>query len=301
MSAASPFFPKLSRPVAEWVPLAPHTTWRIGGPARWLVFPSTVQEMSHLVQNLAGEIPWLLLGGGSNVLIDDAGFQGVVMDLAPGMNQIRMTDPWTIAAEAGVSTRTLAHFARRHGLTGAEFLAGIPGSVGGALRMNAGAYGGDMRQILQHAQVMDPTGQCHDRTPQELAMSYRRTQLPSGWFFVSGHFRLQPGDPERIRHTMRDFNQRRRHSQPLQYPSAGSVFCNPATGPGAWQLIDAVGLRGVRQGGAQVAEKHCNFILNRGGARSGDILTLIDLIREKVLKKSHVGLELEVRIVSPNG
>ncbi|MBF0153831.1 MAG: UDP-N-acetylmuramate dehydrogenase [Magnetococcales bacterium] len=301
MVETKPRFPALLRPVVEQVSLARRTTWRVGGPARWLVCPSSVQEVSHLVRNLAGEVAWLILGGGSNVLIDDGGFFGVVVDLTSGMDQIRLTDACTIEAEAGVATRALAHFARRQGLTGAEFLAGIPGSVGGALRMNAGAYGGDMRQILLDARVMDPTGEIHDRTPQELEMSYRHTRLPADWMFLSGRFRLRSGDPETIRRSMQDFNRRRVASQPLQHPSAGSVFCNPPGGPAAWQLIADAGLRGVWQGGAQISEKHCNFILNRGGATSRDLLILFDLVREKVFKNSHIELKLEVRIVSPNG
>ncbi|MBF0136357.1 MAG: UDP-N-acetylmuramate dehydrogenase [Magnetococcus sp. DMHC-1] len=297
----TPDFPVLTRPVAEQVSLTPHTTWRLGGPARWMVFPVTTLEIAQLVQRLAGKVPWLVLGGGSNVLVDDAGFHGVVLNLTAGLNRLHLVDAVTIEAEAGVSTRALAHFARHQGLTGAEFLSGIPGSVGGALRMNAGAYGGDMSKILLSARILTPTGQEQEQTPRELGMSYRHTNLAAGSIFLSGRFRLQSEDPAIIRRTMQDFNHRRIASQPLNHPSAGSVFCNPPRGPAAWRLIEAAGLRGVWQGQAQVAEKHCNFILNRGGARSRDVLTLMETIREKVLHDSGIELKPEVCVLSPDG
>ncbi|MBF0426084.1 MAG: UDP-N-acetylmuramate dehydrogenase [Magnetococcales bacterium] len=296
-----PTFPPLARPVVEGAILAARTTWRVGGPARWLVTPTSIDELIALGHRLTATTPRLLLGGGSNVLIDDAGFDGVVIDLKSGLRRLRLLDDQTIEAEAGVTMSALAHFARRQGLAGAEFLAGIPGSIGGALRMNAGAYGSAMRTLLLDAQVLDPTGVIHTQTPEMLRMAYRHTALPPGWIFLSGRFRLQPGDPEAIRRTMRDLHRRRAASQPLDYPSAGSVFRNPPGGGTAWRLIDEAGLRGAWEGGAQVAEKHCNFILNRGGARSRDLLALIERVREKVFKMSGIELENEVLVIPAKG
>ncbi|MEO5339364.1 MAG: UDP-N-acetylmuramate dehydrogenase [Magnetococcus sp. MYC-9] len=298
---------RLGQPVLEGVPLSSLTTWRIGGPARWLIQPGTLPELQRLLRSWPEGLPRLLLGGGSNLLVDDNGFDGVVLALGRRMNRLELlpssgTDAGVLLyAEAGVGTRTLAHFARNQGLTGAEFLAGIPGSVGGALRMNAGAYGGEMRQILLTCDLLDGEGNLHTLPASRLGMGYRTTTVPSEWIFVSATFRLSRGEPDLIRERMRSLNRLRRESQPLAFPSAGSTFKNPPGGPLAWQWIEAAGLRGAWEGQAQISEKHCNFLLNRGGARARDVRVLIDRIRDRVQQVGGGQLALEIGIVGPCG
>ena len=309
--SANAVFDRLrSLPVScqETVSLAARTTWKIGGPARFLVQPDTPQAVQRVLSLLPEEMPRLVLGGGSNVLIDDAGFYGVVLDLTHRMHQIYRVEACSetedfewLRVEAGATTRALAHFARLHGLTGAEFLGGIPGSVGGALRMNAGAYGGEIQDILVDVELLDAGGQHRSLPVQALGMSYRATQVPSDWIFLSGRFRLQRGNSEAIREKMRHLNHLRKTAQPLRFPSAGSTFKNPVTGPKAWQWIDAAGMRGAWQGAAQVSELHSNFLVNRGGASAQDMKILIERIQERVLQVGGQVLSLEVGIVGPFG
>lgn len=282
--------------------MAPHTTWRIGGAARWLLAPADVEELARLLAEWPPELPRLILGGGSNLLVADAGFAGLVVDLAHALGAVRVDRAQAqVVAQAGVKGSVVAHAARRAGLAGAEFLAGIPGTVGGAVCMNAGAYGGEVAGILAEVALLDAAGQPHTRRPQQLAMGYRRGGVPPGWVVTEARFQLTPDDPEVIRQRLRDNHRRRVASQPLAYPSAGSVFKNPAHGPKAWQLIQAAGLRGTRLGDAQVAERHCNFFLNLGRASSADMCRLIDMVRRQVEVDSGVTLELEVAIVTPTG
>ncbi|MBF0296315.1 MAG: UDP-N-acetylmuramate dehydrogenase [Magnetococcales bacterium] len=285
------------------LPLAPRTTWRIGGAARWFLSPASPEELADLLARWPPEIPRLVLGGGSNLLVADAGWPGAVLDLTYGMQRIyTLHDPSdgeeevTVHADAGASTSALAHFARLRGLSGAEFLGGIPGSIGGALRMNAGAYGGEIRGILREAELLDETGQRHCLPVERLGMGYRRCGVPEAWLFLAARFRLRRGDPETIRATMRGFNQRRRASQPLELPSAGSVFKNPPGEYKAWELIARAGMRGATCGDAQVSVKHGNFFVNRGQATANDMLTLICRVRDAVERDSAIRLDLEIRL-----
>jgi UDP-N-acetylmuramate dehydrogenase len=243
------------------------------------------------------------LGGGSNVLVDGRGFDGVVVDLSQGLRTLCRAGPDEkceyVLAQAGVDTRAFAHFCRRSGLTGAEFLGGIPGSIGGAVIMNAGAYGSDMRGILIDARLLDRAGMVHTWPVSRLGLAYRCSGVPTGWTVLSARFCLQRGEPEKIRETMRLLNRKRLVSQPLALPSAGSAFKNPPDGTGtlAWHLIDAAGMRGQRVGDAQVSEKHCNFLVNLGRAQFCDMVSLIDRVRDAVVRTSGVTLALEVKIV----
>lgn len=309
----------LALPVTEGAALAPRTTWRIGGPARWLVQPVDGGGLGRLLAAWPGDVPLMVLGGGSNLLIDDAGFSGLVVDLTGHLSRIETVteavassrwgfgpkdvgkDNVIVRAEAGASTRSLAHYARRRGLAGAAFLAGIPGSVGGALRMNAGAHGGEMKDILLAVEMMDPAGKPHRRVASHLGLAYRQARVPAGWLFLSALLRFRPGDPGAIRERMRGFNRRRRATQPLAFPSAGSTFKNPPEGPRAWQWIDAAGMRGTREGDAQVSEQHSNFFINCGRANSRDMRVLIDRVRERVLQTGGISLALEVGILGPGG
>lgn len=294
--------------LTEHIALAPRTTWRMGGKARWLATFKDRDALQVFWSHLSPETPRFVLGGGSNILVSDAGFHGVVLDLSQGINRILLEslagkdNPEAIIyAEAGASSRSLAHTARRLGLSGAEFLAGIPGSVGGALVMNAGAYGRELKDILIDAVVLDPDGQCHTMTPDDLKMSYRHTHLPYGWIFTAARFRLTPLDPAVIRQTMQRFNQRRSTSQPLAQPSAGSTFKNPSQGLAAWQLIEASGMRGVYVGDARVSDKHCNFFVNMGHATATDMTQLIRNVRAAVFTHSGITLETEVALLEPMG
>lgn len=288
--------------VRENEPLARRTTWRIGGPARWLARPRDEVDLADLMVGLPDDTPRFILGGGSNLLVEDAGYDGVVIDLAGGFNRIRRTEEELIVyAEAGAETRGLAHFTRKSGLAGLEFLAGIPGSVGGAVKMNAGAYGGEIKDRLSCARVMDPEGGFHRMNVEQLGLGYRTSALPEGWLIVGAAFRLEDGDPESIREEMKAYNRKRRASQPLEYPSAGSVFKNPADGPKAWELIDQAGLRGTAIGAAQVSEKHGNFFVNRGGATSDAMRALIGKAEEEVFKTAGIRLEREIGILGPKG
>ena len=300
-------FKGLKPPLQESVPLKRRTTWRIGGAARWLAEPNSRGELARLWSELPEEIPRFLLGGGSNILVEDTGFSGVAVDLTRRFNRIEQQpvegeeSQVRLIAEAGVKTSTLAHLARRQGLTGAEFLGGIPGTLGGAMRMNAGANGGDIAAILSEAQIVDREGNIQSVPVEKLGLAYRHSNLPPDALFLSGTFILKRGEPEGIRDKMRRFNQHRSQSQPLDYASAGSTFKNPPQGPAAWKLIQEAGLRGSRIGDAQVSEKHCNFLINRDQAKSDEMLALIHRVREKVAQKTGVDLELEVAILGPEG
>ncbi|MBF0379938.1 MAG: UDP-N-acetylmuramate dehydrogenase [Magnetococcales bacterium] len=290
--------------ILSQVPLNRRTTWRIGGVTRWLATPKNCEELAQLWRQSADDIPRFLLGGGSNILVEDSGFNGLAVNLSQHINQIKLLDDdegLQIMAEAGASTSALAHFARLHSLTGAEFLGGIPGTIGGAVKMNAGANGGDIAKILINAQLLDCNGNSHIWPVEKLGLGYRKSQIPKGWIFVKGTFKLKHGEQKAIKEKMRQFNQHRLKSQPLNYASAGSTFKNPTKGPAAWKLIDDAGFRGMRIGDAQVSEKHSNFLVNLGKATSYDMLALIDKIREKVIQKTGESLNLEVAILGPQG
>jgi UDP-N-acetylmuramate dehydrogenase len=297
-------FTGVDSPILADIPLNNRTTWRIGGPASWLATPKNRDELAQLWKKIPTEIPRFLLGGGSNILVEDSGFKGVAVNLSQHINQISQLDDdegVLLTAQAGASTSALAHFARLHSLTGAEFLGGIPGTIGGAVRMNAGANGGDISSILINAQLLDSEGNIHVWPVEKLGLAYRQSQLPQGWIFVKGTFKLKRGDQKQVRQKMRQFNQHRLKSQPLNYASAGSTFKNPSKGPAAWKLIDDAGARGMRIGDAQVSEKHSNFLVNVGRATSCDMLALIDKVREKVVQKTGETLNLEVAILGPQG
>ncbi|MBF0448616.1 MAG: UDP-N-acetylmuramate dehydrogenase [Magnetococcales bacterium] len=289
--------------LTEGVSLRGRTTWRMGGNGRWLAEPVDQAELARIWTQIPETVPLFLLGGGSNILVDDAGFDGVVINLSRHLNQIsaiRDNGSLLLTVEAGTSTSCVAHYARRNGWGGAEFLGGIPGTIGGAMRMNAGAHGGEIAHLLVEARLMDKSGRQHCWPVEKLGLEYRRSALPSGWIFISGTLRLKTDDPENIRKKMRQNNQHRRQTQPLDHPSAGSTFKNPPQ-VAAWRLIDEAGLRGARIGEAQVSEKHSNFLVNRGQAKSRDMRILIETVKERVMKTSGISLQLEVGILGPQG
>ena len=282
-------------------PMSRHTSFRIGGPAKRMAFPDRADQLAPLLRGAAacGARP-MVIGNGTNLLAPDGGVDRLVIDTSAGLNRLESGgEPGTVAAESGVSLARLADFACRQGLAGLEFAHGIPGTVGGAVCMNAGAYGGEMRQVVARASVLFPEEGVRELTGEELDFGYRHSLLtdhPEA-VVLSAVFRLQPGDPEAIRAGMRDLMARRKASQPLDLPSAGSTFKRPA-GYYAGTLIDQCGLKGLTVGGAQVSEKHAGFVVNRGGATFADVTELIRQIQERVFAETGVRLEPEVRIIS---
>ncbi len=282
-------------------PMSRHTTFRVGGPADLFISIESAKELSDVVRILSEEdADYYILGNGSNVLVADSGLRGVVIELGRGFADIELIeesdDSVYIQATAGCLLSSLAAFAHRNGLTGLEFAAGIPGTVGGAMVMNAGAYDGEMKDVVSSVTVYDmSTHESVTLSNDEMHFDYRHSVLKEkeGLIVTSVIYRLVRGDMESIKAKMDDFSQRRRSKQPLEYPSAGSTFKRPA-GFFAGKLIEDSGLRGYSVGGAQVSEKHCGFVINRDNATAADIKNLISEVREAVYADTGVRLETEV-------
>ncbi len=278
-------------------PMNKHTTFRIGGNAECFVCVQSIGEMADLNEFCRKEgIPFFLLGKGSNLLVSDRGIPGVVAYFGEEMSSISENDGM-IVAEAGATLAAVANFALQKGLTGFEFAAGIPGSVGGALRMNAGAYGSDMSQVVEWVRVLEPDGKIKTLTKEEMQFGYRYSVLQEiDYIALAAGIGLVSGEPERIREAMLDLANRRREKQPLEYPSAGSTFKRPE-GNFAGKLITEAGLSGQRIGDAVVSEKHNGFIINEGCATAEDVKRLIEIVRRKVYENSGILLEPEVIMV----
>ncbi len=277
-------------------PMAKHTTFRIGGPAQYMVMPQTVEELGQvLVLCKAEQVPFFIVGHGSNLLVSDKGMTGVVIVLDQNFSQLSIQGT-TVKAMAGAMLGRIGLAARDAGLTGFEFAAGIPGTLGGAIMMNAGAYGGEMKDIVQSVQLMDSDGNLSERTCEEMEFSYRHSAIEGTDYVVIGAtLTLQPGDVSAITQRMEELASARREKQPLEYPSAGSTFKRPK-GYFAGKLIMDAGLAGYQVGGAQVSEKHCGFVINKGGATATDVMRLIEDVRQKVKDTFQVELEPEVRL-----
>ena len=277
-------------------PMARHTSFQAGGPAELFVFPPHAEALRQGLELLAqAHIPAYVMGRGSNLLVLDGGIAGVVFCLGPQISRIRV-EGHRITAEAGASLAALAGEAAANGLSGLEFAAGIPGSVGGAVAKNAGAYDGEMAKCLESARVLDTRGQLITLSRDELELGYRTSRVTrEGLVVLSATFALNPANKEEIREKMRILNQKRREKQPLEFPSAGSTFKRPA-GHFAGKLIEDAGLKGFTIGGAQVSEKHAGFVINRGQATAADILAVIDHCRKQVQQQFGVELEPEVKI-----
>ncbi len=291
LSAALPGVPTLA---AE--PLAKHTSFRIGGPAEALVCPRSEDELAAVLAVCRTEgITPRILGGGTNILAPDEGVPGVVISTR-GLDALELNGDGLILAGAGVPLARLAVFAQKHGLTGLEFAHGIPGTVGGGMYMNAGAYGGELVQVAVSARFLTAEGELKCYEGEEMGLGYRRSAFMGlSGVIVSASFRLQAGDPEAIQARMKELMERRKASQPLDLPSAGSTFKRPVGGYAA-ALIQEAGLKGFRVGDAQVSEKHAGFVVNLGQATGAEVLTLIARVREIVKAKSGIELEPEVRI-----
>ena len=277
-------------------PLAGYTSWRVGGPARRLYKPADRDDLiAFMKQRDPGE-PLLWIGLGSNLLVRDGGFEGTVIVTQGLLDHLSLDRDGALSAEAGVTCARVARAAARYGLCGVEFLAGIPGTLGGALAMNTGAFGGETWEHVFEVETLDRSGAVHRRARDEFAVGYRRVKGPDGEWFLAARFRLEPGDTGEAQASIRRLLDRRSLSQPIGLPSCGSVFRNPEGGFAA-RLIEAAGLKGTCIGGACVSEKHANFIINTGGASAGEIESLIERIRDEVIRTSGVALETEVHIV----
>ena len=274
-----------------------HTTFRIGGPADYFVTPKDEKEIAAVIEICKKrEIPYYIVGNGSNLLVGDKGYRGVVIQIFKTMNHIRVSEN-EIYAAAGSSLAQIASAALAAELTGFEFAAGIPGTIGGAVVMNAGAYGGEMKDILKDVEVLTPDGEIKILSLEELDLSYRHSCIfENDYIVLSVHLHLEQGDKTVIRNRMDELARARREKQPLEYPSAGSTFKRPA-GYFAGALIQDAGLKGYTVGGAQVSEKHSGFVINRGGATAEEVLFLIKQVQKKVKSRFGVTMEPEVRMV----
>ncbi|MCI8550742.1 MAG: UDP-N-acetylmuramate dehydrogenase [Lachnospiraceae bacterium] len=288
---------KLSGNVCSNEPMKKHTTFQVGGPADYFVTPQDVSELAALVRLCREEgKPYFILGNGSNLLVSDGGYRGVVLHVGKALGKIRVLDN-RIYAGAGATLAQTAAKACEAGLSGLAFASGIPGTIGGALVMNAGAYDGEMAQVVCGARILTKDGEEKRLEASQLQMGYRKSCiLPMEYIVTEVELLLEPGDKTEIRSRMEELAARRKQKQPLEYPSAGSTFKRPE-GNFAGKLIMEAGLRGFSVGGACVSEKHCGFVINKDGAKAADILKLCREIQRRVREKFGVFLELEMRLL----
>ncbi len=286
---------RLPRPRGRLVPdapLGPQTWFRTGGPAEVLFRPADVEDLASFLAALPADVAVTTLGVGSNLLVRDGGVKGVVVRLMRGFTAV-VVEGHEVTSGAGALDLNVALTARDHALAGLEFLSGIPGTIGGAVAMNAGAYGGDISQVLVAAEAVDRAGVVHRVAAAALGFSYRHSAAPADWIFTSARLRAAPGDQLAIARRIAEIDAARTDSQPRSR-TGGSTFVNPP-GHKAWQLIDGAGCRGLRIGEAQVSEKHCNFLINLGTATAADIEALGEEVRRRVFEHSGVRLEWEIR------
>lgn len=281
--------------VAE--PMKNHTTFRIGGPADALALPKTPEEVAEVVRFCNEHAqPYYVLGNGSNLLVSDEGYRGLVLQLYRNFNDIQVNGE-TITVQSGAMLATVARTAYQTGLTGLEFASGIPGTIGGAVVMNAGAYGGEMKNVLKEVTVLTKEGEVLVIPAKALELGYRTSVIPkNGWIVLGAVLQLKKGDQEQILARMEELKEQRITKQPLDLPSAGSTFKRPE-GYFAGKLIMDAGLRGFTVGGAQVSEKHCGFVVNRGNATAADVWELICEVKRRVKEMTGVELEPEVKLL----
>ncbi|MCZ4279291.1 UDP-N-acetylmuramate dehydrogenase [Kiloniella laminariae] len=269
-------------------------TWfRVGGPVDVLFTPADQEDLVCFMQNKPADLPVMVIGVGSNLLVRDSGVSGVVIRLGPAFAQVVSDGNLVVCGAAALDVK-VAKTALKAGLTGLEFLCGVPGTIGGALRMNAGAYGRETKDILVWAEAMDPQGKIHRLTAEQLGFEYRHCALASDWIFLSACFAGSPGDPEAIARQMKEIQNARGSSQPIKSRTGGSTFKNPE-GYKAWELVDQAGCRGMKIGDAQVSEQHCNFLINTDKATARDLEELGETVRRKVKETSGVELQWEIK------
>ena len=291
-------------------PMAKHTTFRVGGPAEAYVEPETLKQLTAMIDwAIRKDIPYLVIGGGTNLLVSDKGIRGIVVVLTRCLNRIReedkINDAAIVTAMAGARLQTLCRFAVRQGLEGLNFALGIPGTVGGAIMMNAGTATGSMADVLDAVEILKPAGQIVRRKKNEIVFSYRsiswcgrNTRSPRCQpIILGGSFRLRSADPKQLKQEAATIRGERKRREPTRHPSAGCFFKNPISGTPAGRLIEQAGLKGQRVGGAQISGKHANYIVNRGNASAADILTLMNHVQSVVNDRFNIHLEPEVKIV----
>lgn len=281
-------------------PMRNHTSFKVGGPADLLIYPSTYEMISEVIGLLKEkEVNYYVIGNGSNLIVKDGGFRGVIIDLTH-LSDIVIEDNY-ITAQCGALLSLVARRALSNSLSGLEFAAGIPGSIGGAIAMNAGAYDGEMADVVLSTKVIDDNGEIIELTKEELELTYRNSiVLKRGYIVLETKLQLKKGEEKAIKEKMDDFAERRRSKQPLEYPSAGSTFKRPE-GHFAGKLIQDAGLKGRSVGDAQVSEKHSGFIINKGNATAADILNLVQEVHDIVFDMFGVELHTEVRIIGEDG
>lgn len=295
MAAAQvvPGLPEIRGRVQAGAELAPFAWFRVGGPAEFLVRPADAEDLGKLLRELPLEMPVTVIGAASNLIIRDGGIPGVVIRLLRGFNEIRVEADGILAGAAALDV-TVSQHAEAAGLAGLEFLSGIPGSIGGAVAMNAGAYGGDIAHVLDWAEILLRSGELVRLNAAELGLSYRHSNLPQGAVVIRARLRAVPGDARGIAARMAEIKSSREATQPVRARTGGSTFANPPDMK-AWELIDAAGCRGLRRGQAQVSELHCNFLLNNGGATAAELEGLGEEVRRRVHAASGVALHWEIK------
>jgi UDP-N-acetylmuramate dehydrogenase len=277
-------------------PMRQFTSMKVGGPADSLLFPKDTDELKKVIRFARRKkIPFLILGKGTNLVVRDKGVRGWVINLTQGMKKIKI-DGEMIEAEAGLSLQQLVQFSIQKGLTGLEPFYGIPGTVGGGLAMNAGAWGAELKDVLLSVTLMKEDGEIVERSRSRLRFSYRGLVIPPSWIILKGQFQLKKGKKEETLERVKSYSEMRKRKQPLDYPSAGSIFKNPKEGPaGKW--IEEAGLKGFRIGQAMVSDRHANFIINLGKAKAEEVIRLMEFIGKKIYEEKGISLEREVKVV----
>jgi UDP-N-acetylmuramate dehydrogenase len=278
------------------VPMRQFTSIRVGGPADTLLFPRDVKELGKILRWVRRKkIPMMILGKGTNLVVKDQGFRGWVVCLTQGLKKIQQEGD-VVEADSGVPLQRLVQFATEKGLTGLEPFFGIPGTVGGGLAMNAGAWGVELKDVLLSMTIMKENGEVMEKPRQRLKFSYRTLDLPASWVILKGRFQLRKGKREEILEKVKSYSEMRKKTQPLDYPSAGSIFRNPKEGPaGKW--IEEAGLKGFRMGQAMISDRHANFIINLGKASAEEVIRLMEMVEKKIYEEKGISLEREVRVV----
>ncbi|NNC36795.1 MAG: UDP-N-acetylmuramate dehydrogenase [Hyphomonadaceae bacterium] len=291
--------PEVRGKLRENVPLAPYTWFRVGGAAQIFFMPADEADLALFLPQVPEDIPVQILGVASNTLVRDGGVPGITIRLGPAFGTVDILDDSQIQVGTACLDATFAKKAAKAGIGGLEFYAGIPGTIGGALRMNAGCYGGETKDCLESVVALDRRGRRQIMDVEELGYRYRHCSAPADLIFTEAVFKGRPAEPDAVLARMKEITETREKSQPIREKTGGSTFKNPdsekSKGRGAWQLVDAVGGRGFKVGGAQMSEKHCNFMINTGEATAADLEVLGDTIRDKVLKQENVELHWEIR------
>lgn len=294
--------PRVEGVYTENFDLARHMWFKVGGPAEIAFEPANMADLRHFLAERPKDVPVTVIGVGSNALVRDGGIPGVVIRLGRAFGEITVGED-SLSAGAGALAINVARTAQRAGRTGLEFLSGIPGAIGGALRMNAGAYEREMKDVVLRARAVDPAGVLNVLQVSALGFTYRHCAMPEDWIFVGADLLSEPGDAADIAARMAEIGAARSETQPIRTQTGGSTFKNPP-GAKAWELIDQAGCRGLRHGGAQVSEKHCNFLINTGSATAADLETLGEMVRERVQANSGIALDWEIRrigVPAPGG